>query len=138
MDELRELYQATILDHNRKPRNFRAIDEPHRQAEGHNPVCGDRLVVFLELEEDRISDIAFQGTGCAISVASASLMTDYARGKTLDEIAAEFERFHGMVTSPPNSPVDTSSLGKLAAAKVDIPLRGLGCLRCAFTVHHLI
>mgnify|MGYP000653857825 CR=1 FL=1 len=91
MDELRELYQATILDHNRKPRNFRAIDEPHRQAEGHNPVCGDRLVVFLELEEDRISDIAFQGTGCAISVASASLMTDYARGKTLDEIAAELD-----------------------------------------------
>ena len=69
MDELRELYQATILDHNRKPRNFREMEKPDRHAEGHNPICGDQLVVFLKVDEDRVSEISFQGNGCAISVA---------------------------------------------------------------------
>lgn len=136
MDELRELYQATILDHNRKPRNFRAMDSPHRQAEGHNPFCGDQLVVFVELADGRVRDISFQGTGCAISVASASLMTDHTRGKTVDEIEAEFDRFHAMVTSRPNSPVDTSGLGKLAvfSGVREFPVR----VKCASLAWHTL
>ena len=136
MDELRDLYQATILDHNRKPRNFRAMDSPNRQAEGHNPVCGDQLVVFVELADGRVRDITFQGTGCAISVASASLMTDHTRGKTVDEIEAEFDRFHAMVTSPPNSPVDTSDLGKLAvfSGVREFPVR----IKCASLAWHTL
>ncbi|HIG00807.1 MAG TPA: SUF system NifU family Fe-S cluster assembly protein [Myxococcales bacterium] len=136
MDELRELYQATILDHNRKPRNFRVIEEANHHADGHNPICGDKLVVFLNLTEGRVTDVAFQGTGCAISVASASLMTDFARGKTLPEIEAEFERFHQMVTSSPNSQIDTSALGKLAvfAGVREFPMR----VKCATLAWHTL
>ena len=136
MDELRELYQATILDHNRKPRNFRVIEEANHHADGHNPICGDKLVVFLNLTEGRVTDVAFQGTGCAISVASASLMTDFARGKTLPEIEAEFERFHHMVTSSPNSQIDTGALGKLAvfAGVREFPMR----VKCATLAWHTL
>ena len=136
MDELRDLYQATILDHNRKPRNFRTSETPDRCANGHNPICGDKLVVFLALDDDRVADVAFQGIGCAISVASASLMTDYARGKTPDEIELEFERFHRMVTSPPDSPVDTQDLGKLAvfSGVREFPMR----VKCATLAWHTL
>ncbi|HIF97031.1 MAG TPA: SUF system NifU family Fe-S cluster assembly protein [Myxococcales bacterium] len=136
MDELRDLYQATILDHNRKPRNFRTIEAPDRYANGHNPICGDKLVVFLALDDNRVTDVAFQGIGCAISVASASLMTDYARGKTLDEIELEFERFHQMVTSSPNSPLDTQGLGKLAvfSGVREFPMR----VKCATLAWHTL
>lgn len=136
MDELRDLYQATILDHNRKPRNFRTIEAPDRYANGHNPICGDKLVVFLALDGNRVTDVAFQGIGCAISVASASLMTDYARGKTLDEIELEFERFHQMVTSSPNSPLDTQGLGKLAvfSGVREFPMR----VKCATLAWHTL
>jgi nitrogen fixation NifU-like protein len=136
MDELRDLYQATILDHNRKPRNFRTIDAPDRCANGHNPICGDKLVVFLALDDNRVTDVAFQGIGCAISVASASLMTDYARGKTLDEIELEFERFHQMVTSSLDSPVDTQDLGKLAvfSGVREFPMR----VKCATLAWHTL
>ena len=136
MDELRELYQATILDHNRKPRNFRVIEEANRHANGHNPICGDKLVVSLNLTEGRVTDVAFQGTGCAISVASASLMTDFARGKTLQEIETEFERFHQMVTSSPNSQVDTRALGKLAVfvGVREFPMR----VKCATLAWHTL
>lgn len=136
MDELRELYQATILDHNRKPRNFREPESADRRAEGYNPICGDKLVVFLDLENDRVTDIAFQGVGCAISVASASLMTDFARGKHIDEIRTEFKRFHEMVTSAPDSSLDIPSLGKLAvfSGVREFPMR----VKCATLAWHTL
>ena len=136
MDELRDLYQATILDHNRKPRNFREPESADRRAEGHNPICGDQLVVFIDLEEHCVTDIAFQGVGCAISVASASLMTDFARGKRVGEIRTEFERFHSMVTSAPDSPLDTSNLGKLAvfSGVREFPMR----VKCATLAWHTL
>jgi nitrogen fixation NifU-like protein len=110
MSDLEDLYQEVILDHNRQPRNFRQLDTG-RHAEGYNPLCGDRLTVYLRIEGDRILDASFQGSGCAISKASASLMTDGIKGKTLAEAEALFERFHLMVTSPAGAPVD--DLGKL-------------------------
>lgn len=136
IDELRDLYQATILDHNRKPRNFRVLENPDRHADGHNPICGDQLTVFLNVEEDRVKDIAFQGTGCAISVASASLMTDFVQGKTLDEVEEEFERFHKMVTSEPGSPADAPELGKLKvfSGVREFPMR----VKCATLAWHTL
>ena len=100
MSDLRELYQEVILDHNRRPRNFRAIEHPSRTAKGHNPLCGDRLTLYLTLDGDRITDVAFEGSGCAISKASASLMTEAVKGKTVAEAEALFERFHELVTTP--------------------------------------
>src|SRR5207248_9089665 len=98
MSDLRELYQEVILDHGKNPRNFRALVKASHRAEGQNPLCGDELTVFVELEGDRIRDIAFQGQGCAISKASASMMTGAVKGKTLAETEALFEVFHDMVT----------------------------------------
>ncbi|MEJ2681657.1 MAG: SUF system NifU family Fe-S cluster assembly protein [Gammaproteobacteria bacterium] len=98
-DELKQLYQDTILDHGRKPRNFRVIEDADRQQEGFNPVCGDRLTLFLKLNADNyIEDISFQGVGCAISMASASLMTITLQGKHIDEATAIFQQFHQLVT----------------------------------------
>ena len=114
MSDLRELYQEVILDHNRRPRNFRRLDCANRSCEGFNPLCGDRLTLFLEMDGDRIKEVTFEGTGCAISRASASLMTDALKGKTLAEVDALFERFHQLVTSDPEAAPDISGLGKLA------------------------
>jgi nitrogen fixation NifU-like protein len=114
MSDLRELYQEVILDHNRRPHNFRRMDDADRVCEGYNPLCGDRLTLFVDLEGDRISELTFEGTGCAISRASASLMTDALKGRTIAEAQALFERFHELVTSPPDAPADTDGLGKLA------------------------
>jgi nitrogen fixation protein NifU and related proteins len=94
----RELYQDIILDHGRHPRNFRALEHPSHFAHGHNPLCGDRVTVFLELDGDRIKDVSFEGRGCAISTASASLMTEILKGKTLKEAEALFKQFHGSLT----------------------------------------
>jgi nitrogen fixation NifU-like protein len=113
-DELRELYQTTILDHNKKPRNFRVPAAANREARGNNPLCGDQLTVYLELEDGVVKDAAFQGSGCAISKSSASLMTEAVKGKALAELDALFERFHALVTSSPAVPADTDGLGKLA------------------------
>jgi nitrogen fixation protein NifU and related proteins len=110
--DLQELYQEVILDHNRRPRNFRML-EGGRKAEGFNPLCGDRLTVYLRIAEGVITDISFQGSGCAISKASASLMTESLKGKSVVEAAALFNRFQQMVTAPPDSPID--QLGKLTA-----------------------
>ena len=96
--ELEELYQSVILDHNRSPRNFRTLDDATAQAEGRNPLCGDVYQVWLKLEGDRITDASFQGQGCAISKASASLMTQAVKGKTVQEARDLFERFHSVVT----------------------------------------
>jgi nitrogen fixation protein NifU and related proteins len=98
MMDLRDLYQDIILDHGRHPRNFRSIEKPSHFAHGHNPLCGDRITIFLTVEGDRIADVAFEGKGCAISTASSSLMTEVLKGKTLDEVRALFENFHAKVT----------------------------------------
>lgn len=114
MSDLRDLYQEVILDHNRRPRNFRHMDEADRVCEGYNPLCGDRLTLFVDLDGDVIRDVAFEGTGCAISRASASLMTDALKGKTIEEAQRLFDRFHQLVTSPTDTPADITDLGKLA------------------------
>ena len=113
-DEMRldDLYQEVILDHNRRPRNFRII-ERGRKAEGFNPLCGDRVTVYLRVEDGVISDVSFQGSGCAISKASASMMTESIKGKTIAEAEALFGRFQRMITAPPDSP--SEPLGKLTA-----------------------
>jgi nitrogen fixation NifU-like protein len=110
--ELQELYQEVILDHNRRPRNFRALDGG-RKADGYNPLCGDRLTVYLRVDDGVITDVGFQGSGCAISKASASLMTESVKGQTLAEAGRLFDRFQQMVTAPSDSP--TNHLGKLTA-----------------------
>jgi nitrogen fixation NifU-like protein len=134
MSDLRELYQEVILDHNKRPRNFRMIESPTRVAKGHNPLCGDRLTLYLSIDGDRIVDIAFEGSGCAISKASASLMTEAVKGKTVAEAEALFERFHDLVTSPPDEPVTTNGLGKLAvfAGVREFPVR----VKCASLAWH--
>jgi nitrogen fixation NifU-like protein len=98
MMDLRELYQDIILDHGRHPRNFRRIEQPTHFAHGHNPLCGDRVTVYVSLDSDRISDVSFQGRGCAISTAAASLMTEVLKGKTVGEARALFAQFHARVT----------------------------------------
>ena len=112
-DDLRDLYQEVILDHNRKPRNFGKLENANRKAEGHNPLCGDRLTVYLDLEGGRIRDIRFEGSGCAISKASASMMTSEVKGKTVEEAENTFRKFHRMVTQEGDGGVE--ELGKLAA-----------------------
>jgi nitrogen fixation NifU-like protein len=112
MSDLTDLYQEVILDHNRRPHNFRVIDPATATQEGYNPLCGDRLTLYLTLRDDVIVDAAFQGSGCAISKASASLMTDAVKGKSVAEARQLFDRFHEMITSAPGSPLP--DLGKLA------------------------
>jgi len=112
MSELSDLYQEVILDHNRRPRNFRAIDDASRRQEGYNPLCGDRLTLYVTLDGDRIADVAFEGSGCAISKASASLMTEALKGKTVADARELFEKFHDMVTSSPDT--EAPDLGKLS------------------------
>jgi nitrogen fixation NifU-like protein len=113
--DLKDLYQQTIVEHNRSPRNKRVLPAPTRSAAGHNPLCGDQITLQVVLDGDRIADIAFQGGGCAISQASASLMTSAVKGKTTADAEALFRAFHGMVTARPDTPPDVATLGKLAA-----------------------
>jgi nitrogen fixation protein NifU and related proteins len=113
--DLTDLYQQVIVEHNRAPRNFRPLANPTHAAQGDNPLCGDRISMEVVLDGDRIADIGFQGSGCAISQASASLLTGMVQGKTTAEAEALFDRMHRMLTAPPGSTVDTSGLGKLAA-----------------------
>jgi nitrogen fixation NifU-like protein len=110
--DVHALYDAVILDHNKRPHNFRALDGG-RRAEGDNPLCGDRVTVYLRVDDGIITDATFQGFGCAIVKASASLMTDRVKGKTVVEADALFQRFHRLVTSPAGAPVD--DLGELSA-----------------------
>ena len=134
MSDLRELYQEVILDHNRRPRNFRAIEGANRHAEGYNPLCGDRLSLYLKVEDGMIKDASFQGSGCAISKASASMMTDSVKGKTLEEVEELFARFHAMITRAPDEP--TEDLGKLSvlAGVRQFPVR----VKCASLPWHTL
>ncbi|MGH8403385.1 MAG: Fe-S cluster assembly sulfur transfer protein SufU [Gammaproteobacteria bacterium] len=112
--DLKDLYKDVIVDHNRSPRNFRKITDATRTQEGFNPLCGDKLTVYLKLDGERISDLSFEGSGCAISVASASLMSQQLKGKTIVEAEQMFERMHALLTREDADP-DPESLGKLAA-----------------------
>jgi nitrogen fixation NifU-like protein len=132
MSELTDLYQEVILDHNRRPHNFRAIESPSAKQEGYNPLCGDRLTLYLTLDGDVIKDAAFQGQGCAISKASASLMTDAIKGKTVAEARDLFEHFHAMITADTDTVAE--DLGKLSvfAGVREFPTR----IKCASLAWH--
>jgi nitrogen fixation NifU-like protein len=135
MGSLATLYQDLILDHNRAPRNYRFLEHANRRAEGHNPLCGDRLTLWLDVEADRIRDVGFQGSGCAISRASASLMTTAVKGKTKAEAEELFDRFQRLVTGTLD-PSKTQSLGKLAAfaGVAEFPVR----IKCATLSWHAL
>jgi nitrogen fixation protein NifU and related proteins len=135
--DLRELYQDIILDHGRHPRNFRPIEHPTHTAKGHNPLCGDRVTVYLTLDGDRIADISFEGRGCAISTASSSLMTEVLHGKTLTEARQLFAQFHAKVTGgampalPETLEEDSERLDPLTGVKA-YPAR----VKCATLAWH--
>jgi nitrogen fixation NifU-like protein len=135
MASLSGLYQDLILDHNRAPQNFRRMEDANRRVEGINPLCGDRLTVWLKIEDGVIKDAAFQGSGCAISKASASLMTSAIKGKTQEEVEALFERFRRLVTGA-LEPAEVESLGKLAAFSglSEFPIR----VKCASLSWHAL
>jgi nitrogen fixation NifU-like protein len=133
MSELSDLYQEVILDHNRQPRNYHKMEGAHREAEGYNPLCGDQLTVYVQLEDGVIRDISFEGAGCAISKASASLMTTSVKGKTLSQAQALFAGFHDLVTGGHDAPQPVE-LGKLAvfAGVREFPVR----VKCASLAWH--
>jgi nitrogen fixation NifU-like protein len=131
--ELEDLYQEVILDHNRRPRNFRAIADGHK-AEGYNPLCGDRITVYVQIKDDVISDVSFQGAGCAISKASASLMTESVKGKKLSEAEALLERFQQMITAAPDAPIDDLGKLKVLAGVRQFPVR----VKCASLAWHTL
>ena len=135
MSDLRDLYQEVILDHNRHPHNFGELDGADRHADGNNPLCGDRLAVYVNLDGETISDVSFLGSGCAISKASGSLMTDAVKGKTLAEARRLFEQFLALVTGD-EAAVDATELGKLAvlAGVRDYPAR----VKCASLAWHTL
>jgi nitrogen fixation NifU-like protein len=134
-DDLRDLYQEVIFDHNRNPRNFRVMDNPNREVEGFNPLCGDRLTLYLKVADGIIQDASFQGSGCAISTASVSLMTEIVKGKTEQEAEELFELFHKMTTGKEGE-VDLDAIGKLAvlAGVREYPAR----VKCATLAWHTL
>jgi len=136
MSDLRELYQDLIIDHSKRPRNFRVLEAANHTSEGYNPLCGDKVTVFLELEHDRVKNVSFQGSGCAISTASASVMTESVKGKTLAEVESLFEVFHSLVTGKPPAAGNTPELGKLAAFSgvSEFPVR----VKCATLAWHTL
>jgi nitrogen fixation protein NifU and related proteins len=135
-NELRELYQQVILDHNKSPRNFKKLETANHYAEGYNPLCGDRIDVYVKLEDDKISDISFVGSGCAISKASASLMSTMVKGKTIKEAIEIFEKFHHLITGKMDEEIDTDEVGKLAvfAGVREFPAR----VKCASLAWHTL
>jgi nitrogen fixation NifU-like protein len=134
MSELSELYQQVILDHNKKPRNFRRMEDANRHAEGYNPLCGDQLTVYLQLEDEVVRDVSFEGSGCAISKAAASMMTQSVKGKTKQEAETLFGEFHRMVTGELDEGAETQHLGRLTifAGVRDFPAR----VKCASLAWH--
>ncbi len=135
MSDLKELYQEMILHHNKSPQNFRAITNANHQARGYNPLCGDQLNLYVQVDGDKITDVAFQGSGCAISKASASMMTAAIKGKTLAEAENIFELFHHMVTDAAGKTVP-EALGKLAvfSGVAEFPTR----VKCASLAWHTL
>lgn len=113
MSELNDLYQEVILDHNKNPRNYREIEGADRTADGHNPLCGDQLTVFLNIEDDKVKDVSFVGSGCAIFKASASMMTQTVKGKTREEAEVLFDEFHRMVRGEMDEETEDNHLGRL-------------------------
>ncbi len=113
MYDLRDLYQEIVVDHSRRPRNFGELEEANRRAEGFNPLCGDQLTIYLKVSDSVVTDVKFVGTGCAISKASASMMTEEIKGKTLEDIESIFESFRHMVTRKPGEDFDSGDLGDL-------------------------
>lgn len=136
MTDLRELYQEVIIDHSRRPRNFCPLPEASHQAEGFNRLCGDKLVLYLQLEHEVIKNISFEGAGCAISMASASLLTEQLKGKTVAEAKTLFETFHQLLTARDISAINNNSLGKLAifTGVRDYPSR----IKCATLAWHTL
>jgi len=134
-DELRDLYQEVIFDHNRNPRNFRVIDDADRKVDGFNPLCGDRLTLYLKMDGDVIADASFQGSGCAISTASVSLMTEIVKGKTEQEAEDLFKKFHEMTTGK-DEQINLEAVGKLAvlAGVREYPAR----VKCATLAWHTL
>ena len=134
MSELSELYQAVILDHNKKPRNFHKLENANRTAEGFNPLCGDQLHIYLQVEDDQVKDIGFEGSGCAIWKASASMMTQAVKGKSKQEAEQLFDEFHRMVTGKLDEERDPNNLGRLKifAGVRDFPVR----VKCATLSWH--
>ncbi len=136
MSDLSELYQEVILDHNKKPRNFQKLEDANRKAEGYNPLCGDQVTVYLRLEDEVIRDISFQGLGCAISKASASMMTTSLKGKTQSEAEVIFDRVHKMLTGELDTKADLQELGKLTVLSgvCEFPTR----VKCATLAWHTL
>jgi nitrogen fixation protein NifU and related proteins len=134
-EDLRDLYQEVIFDHNRNPRNFRVMADADRKVEGFNPLCGDRLTLFLKMDGDKITDASFQGSGCAISTASVSLMTEIIKGKTETEADALFKTFHEMTTGK-DEQINLEAVGKLAvlAGVREYPAR----VKCATLAWHTL
>jgi nitrogen fixation NifU-like protein len=134
MSDLSDLYQEVILDHNKRPRNFHTVPGASHEAEGFNPLCGDRLHLYLKVEDDVVTEVGFQGSGCAISKASASMMTDSVKGRPVAEARELFQRFHTMVTTPPEQPVeDMGKLSSLAGVR-EFPVR----VKCASLAWHTL
>ena len=136
MSELSELYQQVILDHNKKPRNFRKLETANHSAEGFNPLCGDQLTVYLNLEGDTVKEVGFEGSGCAISKAAASMMTQAVKGKSKEQAENLFQEFHSMVTGELNEEADENSLGnlKIFAGVREFPVR----VKCATLPWHTL
>jgi len=136
MSELSGLYQEMILDHNRRPRNFRKMEGASREAKGYNPLCGDKLILYLKMDGDKISDISFEGSGCAISTASASILTEVIKGKTRAEAEALFDAFHDLVTGKGHGNGTGPQLGKLAvfSGVSEFPAR----VKCASLAWHTL
>ena len=134
MSELSELYQQVILDHNKKPRNFHKLENANHTAEGHNPLCGDQLTVYLKVDDDQVQDVGFEGSGCAISKASASMMTQAVKGKSKEQAEALFKEFHSMVTGELDAEAQENSLGhlKIFAGVREFPVR----VKCATLPWH--
>ncbi len=135
-NELRELYQQVILDHNKSPRNFKKLETANHYAEGFNPLCGDRIDVYVKLEGNKIEDISFVGSGCAISKASASLMSTMVKGKTIEEAEEIFEKFHHLITGKMDEEINADEVGKLAvfAGVREFPAR----VKCASLAWHTL
>ena len=136
MSELSELYQQVILDHNKKPRNFRKLETANHSAEGYNPLCGDQLTVYLDLEDGFVKDVGFEGSGCAISKAAASMMTQAVKGKSKEQAENLFNEFHSMVMGELNEETEENNLGnlKIFAGVREFPVR----VKCATLPWHTL